>query len=179
MACGVKYSASLYAARADLRAGYSLEINVAEQREDNDFARWVAALQQAIIEQERALFSEAVLREARHPQNMTVMPEPDGHALVRGPCGDTMEIFLRIHNSQIETAAFMTDGCGPTVACGSMLTCMVQGKSLEEAGTLEAAELIIALDGLPPEHIHCATLAVDTLQEAMKNGHIQSKEGTE
>jgi nitrogen fixation NifU-like protein len=156
-----------------------LEITVAEQREDGDFARWVAALQQALIEQERALFSETVLREARHPQNMTVMPEPDGHALLRGSCGDTMEIFLRIHDSQIETAAFMTDGCGPTVACGSMLTRMVQGKSLEEAGALEASELIIALDGLPPEHIHCATLAVDTLHEAMKNGHIQSKEGAE
>ena len=152
---------------------------MAEQLEDGDFARWVAALQQAIIEQEQALFSATVLREARHPQNMTVMLEPDGHALVCGPCGDTMEIFLRIRNSQIESAAFMTDGCGPTVACGSMLTRMVQGKSLEEAGVLEAAELIIALDGLPPEHIHCATLAVETLHEAMKNGHIQSKEGTE
>jgi nitrogen fixation protein NifU and related proteins len=152
---------------------------VAEQREENDFARWVAALQQAIIEQERALFSETVLREARHPQNMTVMLEPDGHALVLGPCGDTMEIFLRIRDSQIESAAFMTDGCGPTVACGSMLTQMVQGKSPEEAGALEAAELIIALDGLPPEHIHCATLAVDAFQKAVKSGHIQSKEGAE
>ncbi len=152
---------------------------MAEQREENDFARWVAALQQAIIEQDRALFSETVLREARHPRNMTVMLEADGHALLHGPCGDTMEIFLRIHDSQIETAAFMTDGCGPTVACGSMLTRMVQGKSLEEAGALEAAELIIALDGLPPEHIHCATLAVDTLHAAMKNGHIQSEEGAE
>ncbi len=152
---------------------------MAERREDNDFARWVAALQQALIEQERTLFSETVLREARHPQNMTVMLEPDGQAVLRGPCGDTMEIFLRLHDLQIETAAFMTDGCGPTVACGSMLTRMVQGKSLEEAGALEAAELIIALDGLPPEHIHCATLAMDTLHEAMKNGHIQSKEGAE
>ena len=32
---------------------------------------------------------------------------------------------------------------------------------------IEAAEVIIALDGLPPEHIHCATLAVNTLREAI------------
>ena len=152
---------------------------MAEQREASDFERWVAALQQALLEREQELFSETVLREARHPQNMTVMLEPDGHALLVGSCGDTMEVFLRVRDSQIETAAFMTDGCGPTVACGSMLTRMIQDKSLEEAIAIEAADLIIALDGLPPEHVHCATLAVDTLHEAMKNGRVQSKGRTE
>lgn len=151
---------------------------MAEQREESDFERWVAALQQAILEREQELFSETVLKEARHPQNMTMMLEPDGHALLVGSCGDTMEVFLRIRDSQIEAAAFMTDGCGPTVACGSMLTRVVQGRSLEEAGAIEAADLILALDGLPPEHIHCATLAVDTLHEAMKNGHVQCEGGT-
>jgi nitrogen fixation NifU-like protein len=107
---------------------------------------------------------------------MGVMLDPDGHALVHGPCGDTMEMFLRVHDSLIEVAAFMTDGCGPTLACGSMLTRMAVGKRLKEAATIEAADLIIALDGLPPEYVHCATLAVDTLQEAMADH--QQKEGT-
>jgi nitrogen fixation NifU-like protein len=65
--------------------------------------------------------------------------------------------------------AEMTDGCGPTVACGSMLTRMVQGRNPAEAAAIEAAELILALDGLPPEHIHCATLAVNTLHQAIAN----------
>jgi nitrogen fixation NifU-like protein len=144
-----------------------LEINVAEQRQTNDFERWVAALQKALLEREQGLFSAMVLQEARQPQNMGVMLDPNGHALLLGPCGDTMEIFLRVQDSRIEIAAFMTDGCGPTVACGSMLTRMAQGKSLEEAAAIEAADLIIALDGLPPEHVHCATLAVHTLRHAM------------
>jgi nitrogen fixation NifU-like protein len=102
---------------------------------------------------------------------MGVMREPDGYALVHGPCGDTMEMFLRVQDSRIEIASFMTDGCGPTVACGSMLTKMAEGKRLEEAATIEAADVSAALDGLPPEHVHCATLAVYTLQEAMPNCH--------
>jgi nitrogen fixation NifU-like protein len=138
-----------------------------EQSETSDFDRWVAALQEAILEREQALFSAQVLKEARQPQNLGVMLEPHGHALEWGACGDTMEFFLRVQDSRIEAATFMTDGCGPTVACGSMLTQMVQGKSLNEAAAIEAADLIIALDGLPPEHIHCATLAVNSLQEAM------------
>ena len=147
-----------------------------DQKEISDLDRWVAALQSAILERERALFSAKVLAEARHPQNMGVMLDSDGQALVCGPCGDTMEMFLRVkrvkreqpaQDSRIDAAAFMTDGCGPTVACGSVLTRMAQGKSLDEAAGIDAADLIIALDGLPPEHVHCATLAVNTLREAM------------
>lgn len=148
-----------------------------EQREIGDFERWVAALQQAILERERALFSEKVLEEARHPQNMDVMLEPDGHALLVGSCGDTMEVFLRVRDSRIKIAAFMTDGCGPTVACGSMLTRMARGKTLGTASAIEAADLIMALDGLPPEHVHCATLAVDTLRQAIDACGPQGEEG--
>jgi nitrogen fixation NifU-like protein len=138
-----------------------------EQRETSDFDRWVAALQEAIREQELILFSAKVLEEARQPHHMGGMLDPDGYALERGTCGDTMQMFLRIQDSRIQVAAFMTDGCGPTVACGSMLTRMAQGKTLEDAAAIEAADLIIALDGLPPEHVHCATLAVHTMRQAM------------
>lgn len=152
---------------------------MAEQRETNDFERWVAALQMAFLEREQELFSAVVLQEARQPQNMGVMLDPDGHALVCGPCGDIMEMFLRVRDSRIEIVAFMTDGCGPTVACGSMLTKMAQGKSLEEAAAIEAADLIVALDGLPPEHIHCATLAVSTLHDALADRQQEGGTGPE
>ena len=138
-----------------------------EQTDTSDFDRFVAALQEAILEREQATFSAKVLAEARQPHNMGVMDQFDGYGLVFGSCGDAMEIFLRLSGEQIDQASFMTDGCGPTVACGSLLTRMAQGKSLAEAAAIDAAEVIIALDGLPPEHIHCATLAVNTLREAI------------
>jgi nitrogen fixation NifU-like protein len=140
---------------------------VAEQGKGTDFERWVELLQAEILKREQEMFSAKVLAEARDPKNLGAILDADGHALVIGPCGDTMQIFLRVNGARIEKAAFMTDGCGPTVACGNMLTQMVQGKSLAEATAIEAAELITALDGLPPEHMHCATLAVNTLQQAI------------
>jgi nitrogen fixation NifU-like protein len=126
-----------------------------------------AALQEQIEQQERAIFSPKVLELARHPRNMGAMLDPEGHAVVCGPCGDTMEIFVRLDGAQIQRTVFMTDGCGPTVACGSMLTTMAVGKTLEQATAIEPWELITALGGLPPEHIHCATLAVNTLRQAL------------
>jgi nitrogen fixation protein NifU and related proteins len=132
-----------------------------------DFDRFVDELQQQIIEQARAVYSDKVIEAFYNPKNLARMPEPDECGVVHGSCGDTMEVYLRLNGERIEQACFMTDGCGPTVACGSILTRMVQGKSLAEAAAIEAIELIMALDGLPPEHIHCATLAVNTLQQAI------------
>ena len=63
----------------------------------------------------------------------------------------------------------MTDGCGPTVACGNMLTTMVRGMSLKEAGNVRPEDLVAALDGLPEESTYCAELAVSTLREVIAN----------
>jgi len=152
-----------------------MEVHVSEERVAS-FDRVVADLQRQISEQEEALYSSRVLEEARHPRNLGMMLDPDGHAALSGPCGDTMEIFLRLNGAQIELAAFMTDGCAPTVACGSMLTTMVRGKTLEQAAAIDAGDLIIALDGLPPEHMHCATLAVSTLREAISHSRQEGDE---
>jgi nitrogen fixation NifU-like protein len=140
---------------------------VVDQKETSDFDRMVEELQQQIIEQERALYSAKVVEEAHHPKNLGRMAEPDAYGRVRGWCGDTMEIYIRLDEERIEKIAFMTDGCGPSVACGSMLTAMVQGMSLEEAGKIKPQDLLAALDGLPQESVHCAELAVSTLQEAI------------
>jgi len=151
---------------------------LAEQRETIDFARWVELVQAEILRREQEIFSARVLAEARDPQNLGAMLEADGYALAFGSCGDTMEIFVRVDGARIEKATFMTDGCGPTVACGSMVTQMAAGKTLEEAAALEAAEVIIALDGLPAEHIHCATLAVNALHQAISDCGPNQTEGT-
>jgi nitrogen fixation NifU-like protein len=149
-------------------------MDMTEQVETNDFDHWLAALQEAILERERALYSAKVLMEARQPQNLGIMEDADGYGLAFGSCGDTMEMFLRLNGDRIERATFMTDGCGATVACGSMMTKMAQDKTLAEAATIDAADLIVALDGLPAEHIHCATLAVNTLQQAIADCRPQS-----
>jgi nitrogen fixation NifU-like protein len=129
--------------------------------------RLVAALQREIDEQEQALYSATVLHEARHPQNLGRLTGPDAHAVVTGWCGDTMEVFLRLDGDVIREAAFLTDGCGPSVACGSKLTTRICGMTLEQASSFRPEDLIAALDGLPDESAHCAELAVSTLREAI------------
>lgn len=135
-----------------------------------DFDRMVEELQGQIIEQERALYSATVIEEYHNPKNLARMAGSDAYARVRGWCGDTMGIFLRLDGQRIQAATFMTDGCGPTVASGSMLTTLVQGMSLEEASKITPEDLLAALDGLPEESVHCAELAVSTLRQTIANG---------
>ena len=132
-----------------------------------DFDRFVKDLQRQIIEEARAVYSDRVIKEFSNPKNVGRLAKPDAHATVQGWCGDTMEIYLRLDGAKIEEASFMTDGCGPTVACGSVLTTMVKGMSLKEAEGISPQRLIDALDGLPEESVHCAELALTTLRKAI------------
>ena len=138
-----------------------------------DLNRAMEELQQEVIEQARALYSDRVIQEIYSPKNLGRMRDPDTHGLVHGWCGDTMEFYLRLDGERIENATFVTDGRGPTVACGSMLTTMVQGMSLEEASEVRPKDLLEALDGLPEESTHCADLAVSTLQNALLNWRVE------
>jgi nitrogen fixation NifU-like protein len=124
----------------------------------------VAALQKAIEEQMRATYSATVIEEANNPRRMGFMEEADAHASLKGVCGDSMQFFLKTSSSLIEAASFLTDGCGPTIACGNMLARMVMGLEVDDAWEIESEDLLEALDGLPEEHIHCADLAVNTLR---------------
>ena len=146
---------------------------MADQAEPTDFELMVARLRQEIAEQERAIYSAKVLDEAHHPSNVGRMSEPDAYGKVRSWCGDAMEFYLRLNGDRIEEVKFMTDGCGPTLASGNTLARLVEGRTLEEASAVTLEEVIEALDGLPKESVHCAELAVSTLQNAIFNWRVE------
>lgn len=150
-----------------------------EQDSAADYDRMVEELRQEIAKRERETYSDVVLREAKSPQNMRPLPDADAHGLVEGWCGDTMEIFLRLNGDTIEEATFTTDGCGATLACGSMLTQMVTGMKVEKAEWVLPKDLINALDGLPEESEHCAGLAISTLQNALLYWRVEGMEEQE
>ena len=114
------------------------------------------------------IFSERVIEEYNNPKNISKMAQPDIFATLTGWCGDTMEIYLKMDHDIIEDISFMTDGCGATIACGSMLTSMVKGKSVKDAKAITDNDLITALQGLPEENLHCAHLAIITLEKALE-----------
>jgi nitrogen fixation NifU-like protein len=123
-----------------------------------------------LIKQEmRKIYSEAVVEHSMDPRNLGNLEDADGFARVTGPCGDTMSIWLKVNGDTIINASFTTDGCGTTIASGSMVTEMVKGKSISEARKTTQRDVLDALGGLPQESEHCALLAANTLKAAIRN----------
>ncbi|MCG7845373.1 MAG: iron-sulfur cluster assembly scaffold protein [Methanomassiliicoccales archaeon] len=104
-----------------------------------------------------------------NPRNHGVIDQADGFAKVCGPCGDTINIWLKVEEGVITDAKFTTDGCGTSIASGSMVTSLAKGKSLDEAREIGQQDVLAALGGLPKESEHCALLASNTLKEAVKD----------
>lgn len=113
--------------------------------------------------------SEAFLNHALTPQNVGMLPNPDGYAQPKGACGDTIELYLRVENDVIIDARFLTDGCAHTVACGSVLTGLIKGLTVNKAAQVSAQQVEEMLGGLPREHKHCAALAGATLRAAIRD----------
>lgn len=140
-----------------------------DKKKKSDFDKFIEEIQNEIIEEEKAIYSEKVIMEANNPKNVGRMTDPDAFGILDGSCGDTMEFYLKINDDKISDINFMTNGCGATIACGSMLTTMVKGKSIEHAISITKDDLITILDGLPKENLHCAALAVGALRKAIRN----------
>ncbi len=119
--------------------------------------------------QTESAYSETAIDHMRNPRNAGLINNADGQARITGPCGDTMEIWLRVNDGVIEHASFWTDGCGTTIAAGSMVTELAKGKQAGKAFRIEQQDVLDALGGLPDESAHCALLAANTLKEAVKD----------
>jgi nitrogen fixation NifU-like protein len=108
-------------------------------------------------------FLEAALRTDRQQS----IQNADGHGRKTGDCGDTVEFFLRLKEDRIETISYELNGCINTNACANAVIDLLEGQSLDRAWGLDPGEVADYLESLPPDHFHCAELAVGALYLAL------------
>lgn len=114
------------------------------------------------------MYSEKVMDHFANPRNVGEIPDADGIGEVGNPvCGDIMKIYIKVKDNIITDIKFKTFGCGAAIATSSMVTEMAKGKTLEEALKLSNRQVAEALDGLPPQKMHCSNLAADALHAAI------------
>ncbi len=133
-------------------------------------------LEDLVMADMRRVYSEQVIDHFQNPRNLGEIADADGFGKVTGSCGDTMEIYLTVRGDRISDANFWTDGCGTSIASGSMATELAKGKSIAEARSITNNVILSSLGGLPEESEHCALLAADALREAIKDYVALKKE---
>ena len=116
------------------------------------------------------MYSEKVMDHFANPRNVGELENANAVGQVgNAKCGDIMKIYRDIEDDKIKDVRFKTFGCGAAIATSSMATEMVKGKSVDEALSLSNKAVMEALDGLPPEKIHCSVLAEQAIKAAIDN----------
>ena len=115
------------------------------------------------------MYSPQLLDHFQNPRNAGDIAEPDASVQIENPaCGDVLKLTLRVTDGRISEIRFRAKGCVPAMACGSLLTELVQDKTMEEARQVRREELVQKIGGLPEASIHASHLAIDALRAALK-----------
>jgi nitrogen fixation NifU-like protein len=105
-----------------------------------------------------------------NPRNVGVLLDADGVGEVGAAAfGDVMRLSLKIAENRIVDARFQTFGCGTAIAASSATTELIKGRTLDEALKMSNQDVIKALGGLPPEKLHCSTLAEEAVKAAIND----------
>jgi len=117
-------------------------------------------------------YSQKVIDHYENPRNVGSFDKSDpsiGTGMVGAPaCGDVMKLQIRVEDGIITDARFKTYGCGSAIASSSLITEMVKGMTLDQAGAIKNSEIAEEL-ALPPVKIHCSILAEDAIKAAVND----------
>jgi nitrogen fixation NifU-like protein len=134
-----------------------------------------------------SLYQQLILEHYRNPRNKAELAEKTIEIHLANPvCGDEIRLQLRVEDDRIAEAKFVGQGCSISQAAVSMMTTLLQGRSLddadalakrftemmhgsEDAGKDKALGDLRALRGVSkfPVRIKCALLGFDALQQAL------------
>ena len=140
------------------------------------------------------MYREIILDHHRNPRNRGELPPPASHAVGHNPlCGDEIDVYLDVHDGIITDVRVGGQGCSISQSSASMMSQAVKGKPIAEVkalvrrfkgmmsipdedgnpiepdpsvklGDLEALQGVVKF----PVRIKCATLAWNTLLEALE-----------
>lgn len=127
--------------------------------------KYWAALKAAYREE----YSEITADHMVFPRNYEELIEHNAFAIANDEYDHTIAMWLNIEDGRISQIAFSSEECLVCKACGSMITELARTATLEQASSITTEDVIEDLEGLPEKDRHCAQLAVETLQMALKD----------
>lgn len=111
-------------------------------------------------------YKDIVFYHFNNPQNLGNVPQATHSATLGDPTNALIKLTATIKNNTIKNIAFKAHGGLAIIACMSLLTQKVKGKTIEEALTLDYKELSDFLQ-LEPEKIVYAMMATDLLKKLL------------
>ncbi len=109
--------------------------------------------------------SPILIEHFRNPRNVGELPAPAVTVEVSNPvCGDILRLSARMENGHVAQSGFKVRGCTASIAAGSALTEVIQGRDRASLERLRAADVEAAVGGLSNESKHAAVLCAEAVQ---------------
>ena len=136
----------------------------------------------------RELYQLVILDHNKSPRNFRTMEGADREVEGYNPmCGDQLKVWLKLDGDRIADVSFLGSGCAISKASASLMTTVVKGKTLAEAGRMfDSFHRMVTgaggpADDLPaklavfagvrefPARVKCASLAWHALSSALRD----------
>jgi nitrogen fixation NifU-like protein len=115
------------------------------------------------------MYSPQLLDHFQNPRNAGEVLNPDATVQIENPaCGDVLKLSIRIADGLVAEIRFLAKGCVPAMACASLLTELLLGRTVEDARNLRREELVFRIGGLPEASVHASHLALDAWTALLK-----------
>jgi nitrogen fixation NifU-like protein len=109
--------------------------------------------------------SPRLIEHFTNPRNVGELPPPAITVEVSNPiCGDILRISAEIDNGRIAQSRFKVRGCTASIAAGSALTEVLNGRDKSTLAKLTASDVEQAVGGLSNESKHAAVLCIDAVR---------------
>lgn len=109
------------------------------------------------------------------PENFGPLRGANGNARLKGPCGDTMEFWIKVEEGIITDAHYTTDGCYFSNKCGMTAAILCSCAQVEIAEQFTQSDILAIAGEIPDSDTHCALLAVNTLKATIENYNKRKK----
>ena len=115
------------------------------------------------------MYSSQVLDHFQNPRNAGEVLNPDASVQIENPaCGDILKLSVRISDGRVGEIRFLAKACVPAMACASLLTEMLLGRTVEDTRNLRREDLVLKIGGLPEASVHASHLALDAWAALLK-----------
>ncbi len=123
-------------------------------------------------------YREYILEHYRNPRNYGKLDNPDVHAEDSNPlCGDQLGMDLMVEGDLVKEVRFQGRGCAISQSAASMLSEMIEGKTVAEVRALGKEDVLDAL-GVPfsPARTKCAFLSLRVLHRGLAMAGLETVE---
>ncbi len=90
-------------------------------------------------------------------------------------CGDQLTLAVKVDGKEkvISDAKYRVLGCAASIACGSVLTELIIGKSVSSLSEIDSQKISESIGGLDGRHQHAALLAADAVKAILRSSQIR------